>query len=198
MQNNDVAMYINLMEEIKRRIVVVNTLLLDKSALPYKATKIESFYLQIRKVLELVAFGSLVANREAYSKIYTEFSKAWNARVLFRELDRVNPEFYPRALQATPGLSPDVKVHYIDRIGALTKEEFIKLYEKSGAIMHAENPYGSKTDYEYYDRLGAEWRDKILWLLDTHSFHLVGSPRRFVVEMGAFNTPVRLLTACPK
>lgn len=198
MQDPDAGRYVDLMEEIKRRIVVVNALLLDKPALPYKATAIESLYLQFRKVLELVALGSLVANREAYSKVYAEFSKAWNARLLFRDLERVNPEFFPRALQATPGLTPDVKVHYVDRTNTLTKDEFIKLYEKSGAILHAENPYGSKIDYDYYDRLGNEWRDKIVSLLDTHMFQLVGNPARFVVAMGAFNTPVRLLAAYPR
>ena len=79
-----------------------------------------------------------------------------------------------------------------------TQEEFLKLYEKSGAIMHAENPFGSKIDYEYYARLASPWRDKIVALLDTHMFQLVGNPAKYVVEMGAFGTAVRLVTALPK
>ena len=197
MQNSDAVTYVELMEEVKRRVIVINALILEKPDLPYRATTIESIYLQLRKVLELVALSSLVANREAYSKAYVEFAKAWNARLLFRDLERVNPEFYPRALTATPGQSPGVKVHFIDRADALTKDEFLKLYEKAGAIMHAENPFGSKIDYEYYARLASEWRDKLVALLDTHVFHLVGNPAKFVVQMGGPMTPVHLLTGQP-
>src|SRR5438128_2151713 len=126
MEQDDVKKYVDLMEEVKRRIVVVNALILDKPALPYRATTIESIYLQFRKVLELVALGSLVANRDAFSKAYTAFSKAWNARLLFRDLERINPGFYPRALRATPGQTPEVKVHFVDRTDALTQDEFLK------------------------------------------------------------------------
>ncbi len=198
MEHPDVIKYRDLMEEVKRRILVVNALLLDKPSLPYRATTIESIYLQLRKVLELIALGSLVANRNAFSKIYAEFSKVWNARLLFRDLGRVNPEFYPRAVVATKGQTPDVKFHFVDRADALTKDEFLKLYEKAGAILHAENPFGSRLDYEYYGRLAAEWRDKLVALLDMHMFHLVDNPARYVVQMGGPATPVNVLTAVPK
>lgn len=198
MQDADTAKYVTLMEEVKRRIVVVNALLVEKPVLPYLATAIESTYLQLRKILELIAFGSLVANREEYSKVYVEFAKSWNARLLLRDLERVNPDFYPRALVATPGLTPDVKFHFIDNAAALTKDEFLKLYEKAGAMLHAENPFGAKLDYEHYLDSARGWRDKILALLDTHMFHLVGSSTKYVVQMGGFGKPVHLVTTVPR
>lgn len=197
MQATDNKKYVDLMEEVKRRMVVVNALLAEKPALPYLATTIESMYLQFRKILELIAFGSLVANREEYSKVYTEFSKSWNARLLLRDLERVNSEFYPRALLATPGQTPGVMVHFVDKVGALTKDEFLKLYEKAGPMLHAENPFGSRLAYDHYASSASTWRDKILALLDTHMFHLVGSPAKYVVQMGSFGSPVHLLTTLP-
>lgn len=197
MQGADIAKYVYLMEEIKCRMVVVNALLAEKPILPYLATTIESTYLQLRKVLELIAFGSLVANHAEYSKVYAEFAKSWNARLLLRDLERVNPDFYPCALLATPGQTPDVKVHFVDKPGSLTKDEFVKLYEKAGPMLHAENPFGTKLDYEHYASSARIWRDKIIALLDTHMFHLVGSPAKHVVQMGGFGTPVNVLTTLP-
>lgn len=197
MQGADITKYVDLMEEVKRRIVVVNALLAEKPGLPYPATTVESLFLQLRKVLELIALGSLVANREEYSKVYAEFSKSWNARLLLRDLERVNPDFYPRALLATPGQTPEVKVHFVDEPDALTKDDFLKLYEKSGAILHAGNPFGSQVDYNYYVTSAPAWRDKVVALLNTHMFHLVGRSEKYVVAMGAFGIPVRLLTTAP-
>lgn len=198
MQDADITKYVDLMEEVKRRMVVVNALLAEKPGLPYLTTTIESLFLQFRKVLELIALGSLVANREEYSKVYTKFAKSWNARLLLRDLERVNSDFYPRALVSTPGQTPDVKVHFVDEPDALTKDEFLKLYEKSGAILHAGNPFGSQADYNYYWASAPTWRDKVVALLNMHMFHLVGNPAKYVVAMGAFGEPVRLLTTMPR
>jgi len=33
--------------------------------------------------------------------------------------------------------------------GFLTKDDFLKVYEKCGRIMHNDNPFASKVDYEY-------------------------------------------------
>jgi hypothetical protein len=197
MEGADIAKYVELMEEVKRRMVVVNALLVETPVLPYRAAAIESTYLQLRKVLELIAFGSLVANRDEYSKVYTEFAKSWNARQLLRNLERINPEFYPRALLATPGQTPNVKVHFVDKPDSLNKVEFLKLYKNVGAMLHARNPFATKLDYEHYASSASTWRDKIIALLDTHMFHLVGSPARYVVQMGGFGAPVHLLTTQP-
>jgi hypothetical protein len=52
----------------------------------YKATTIESVYLQFRKILELIALGSLVANKNEFSKVYNDFAKCWNAQYLLKDL----------------------------------------------------------------------------------------------------------------
>ena len=51
--------------------------------------------LQIRKILELIAFASLVANKNVYTAVFSKVSKAWNAGDLLKELEQVNPDFYP-------------------------------------------------------------------------------------------------------
>lgn len=87
MQTDDIVKYCNLMEEVKRRMNVINAFGSGASHALYKATTVESVYLQLRKILELIAFGSLVANKQLFSQVYADFSKLWNAKKLLADIE---------------------------------------------------------------------------------------------------------------
>ena len=65
----------------------------------------------------------------------------------------------------------------------LTKKEFIKLYKKCGAIMHAGNPYGPQTNYGYYEKNIPGWRTRILNLLNTHTIRLLDDENIYLIHM---------------
>jgi hypothetical protein len=180
----DIQKYCDLMAEIKLRISVVDFFFTGGGHALYKPTTIESVGLQLRKVMELIAFGSLVANKEAYSAAYNQFAKQWNARLLLRDLGRINQDFYPKPVVEVPHPDPRV-VHQLKDRGPdyLSQEEFERAYEKCGAIMHAVNPYGSQIDYEYYRIKLPEWRTRIVNLLNNHQIRLVGEKGFYVVHM---------------
>src|SRR5579862_5091556 len=98
MQQQDIIKYCNVMEEIKHRTAVINAFGSGGAVALYPATTIESVYLQFRKILELVALGSLVANKTEFSKVYAGFAKYWNAQYLVKDIERINPDFYPRPI----------------------------------------------------------------------------------------------------
>jgi hypothetical protein len=180
----DIQKYCDLMEEVKRRTSVVDFFLRGGGHALYMPTTIESVGLQLRKILELVAFGSLVANKDAYSATYEEFAKHWNARLLLRDLARVNPDFYPKPVVEAPHSDPKVLHQLKDRDpDYLSKDEFERAYEKCGGIMHAENPYGSRIDYEYYRAKLPEWRGQVVNLLNNHQIRLVGEKGFYLVHM---------------
>lgn len=183
MQQPYIIKYCNLMEEIKRRTAVINAFGAGGAAALYKATTIESVYLQFRKILELIALGSLVANKKEFAKVYGGFAKCWNAQYLLKDIERVNPDFYPRPIVEVPAKEPGVKMDWQDKKdGFLTKDEFLKLYVKCGAIMHAVNPYGSQIDYVYYERSIQGWLDKIIGLLNCHTIRLVNDPNLYLLH----------------
>ena len=91
----DVAKYCDCMEEIKRRTNVINGFLRGELSTSYKMTNIESVYLQFRKVLELIALASLVANKDEYAKQQAKFVQHWHAGRILDDLTQVNPQFYP-------------------------------------------------------------------------------------------------------
>lgn len=150
----------------------------------YEPTTLESISLQVRKILELIAMASLVANKTEYEKIYSNFANAWNAEYLLKDLGRVNPDFYPKPVMETPSDDPKVKNHLVDLDNDyLTKNEFIKVYKKCGAIMHASNPLGRKIGYEYYKKSIPEWRQKIINLLNNHQIRLLGHDGFYLIHM---------------
>jgi hypothetical protein len=105
----DIGKYCYQMEEIKLRINVVSSFLYGQSSAVYAPATVECVCLQIRKILELIAFASLIANKEACTKVFAKVSKAWNAGELLKELERVNPDFYPVPVIEVASNEPGVK-----------------------------------------------------------------------------------------
>lgn len=66
----------------------------------FPITNIEFMTLQIRKIIEHIAMGNLIANKELYEEYSAKFSSNWNARYIFRDLERLNFKFYPEPVKS--------------------------------------------------------------------------------------------------
>src|SRR5882762_9459912 len=99
LSNPELTQYCNCMEEVKHRVGLVRSLLIGSVSTGYPAFDTEMVFLQFRKILELVAFASLTANKDVYSAAYEKFTTHWNAKRMLGYLEKVNPEFYPIALE---------------------------------------------------------------------------------------------------
>lgn len=183
-QPPNINLYCDVMEEIKRRTAVVWSFLNGKSSTRYKCTTIESTCLQVRKVLELIALASLVANKTEFAAQNEKFTKVWNARLILNDLEKLNPYFYPKPIRELPRAKPEVTSDLQDITdGFLTKDEFLNVYEKCGKMMHADNPYGGKTDYLYYDKSIPKWIDEIKVLLSVHTIRLINDENIYLIHM---------------
>ena len=133
-----VTVYCDLMLEIKNRTSVAVAFGRNELNAKFEATTIEVIYLQFRKILEMIALGSLVANKEVYSQARADFAKDWNAELIMKDMGRVNPNFYPVPIIQQPSSTPGVKMDLINRTNDyLTKDDLVVLYKKCGAIMHS-------------------------------------------------------------
>jgi len=65
----------------------------------------------------------------------------------------------------------------------MTRTEFEKIYEKCGLIMHAENPYGSRIDYNHYRDKLPVWRTQVVNLLNNHKIKLVEEKGFWIIHM---------------
>ena len=177
--------YIKQMEEVKKRIDVAGAFVRGEINSRYLATTAESAALQLRKMLELIALSSLVANCEQYEKHHGDFKKDWNVKKILRKLEKVNPKFYPvptKQKQISRGLynSPEIQSGY------LTREDFTVLYNKCSDILHTSNPFAEQRNPNLTDFLWKEvpeWMDKIMTLLNHHHIRLIDDSRMYIVLM---------------
>jgi len=176
--------YAQVMRELKRRIEFINYLLSGNGYTLYPETTIESVYLQLRKILELIAMASLVPNQKEYGRVHKDFGIHWNAKLLLKNLEKINPNNYPNPIKEIPSKTPDIKAHFEDlKEGFLTKNDFIHVYKKCSKVLHADNPFGRSSDYKYYQSVLPEWLSKIMVLLNTHTIKLVGQDVIWLIHM---------------
>jgi hypothetical protein len=177
--------YLAVLVEIKRRTKVIDDIISADSRLRYRATSIETACLQIRKILELIAFGSLIANVRMYSAQHRKFAEHWNPKFMLKDMARVNPHFYPLPIIQKPSAIPGIEMDWVDRgPDYLTKDDFLFAYDKCGGILHATNPYGTETDFDVYQTNLTQWRNKIVNLLNAHTMTLAQDDHLYLFEMG--------------
>jgi hypothetical protein len=172
------------MEEIKLRINVFHFLISGQGNVLYQPPTLESACLQLRKILELIAFGSLVANKDAYTAVYAKASKKWAAGDILKELEQINADFYPVPIIEIPSNIPGLVAEMKKREGDfLAKSDFAEVYGRCGVMAHAANPFGKGIDYACYRKKLPLWGTQVINLLNSHQIHLVDTPGFYVVHM---------------
>ena len=179
----DLGKYCQVMEEVKRRIAVVRHFLDGPQHALYRAAAIESMCLQIRKILELIALGSLVTNQDVWERSLKELRRAWSPNEIFKELSTINPDFFPQPVVETSMTGP-VSVEIDNRSeGFLTKEKLVEIHGRLGGILHARNPMGPSVDYDYWMDVIPQWMTLIINLLNSHLVRVLGNPNLFLIHM---------------
>ena len=171
-QQNEIGeaidIYCEIMRSVRNRLGLVSKIpVADHYVAGSEYHTYEFVAVQLRKVLESVAFGSLCANRKEYADNYNNFRKEWRAKGILHNLERIHPEFYPQPLQQFV-TKPDGTKHFpAVEDGFLTRKEFEELYEICSEAMHATNPFSGKTHIDF--RLTVqEWVARIRTLLNIH------------------------------
>lgn len=176
-----ILVYQALMEDIKRRITCLRRLASGSLSLEDARLNWELAALQLRMVLESIAFASLSAHRDAYASVHAKFAQHWKAALLLKELAVIHPEFYPQPVRFDHVKEGGIK-HFARADGYLTQEEFIELYDVCSQIIHMHNPFGELKPIDVRLSLG-EWVARIQALLDTHFICMHGIEQLWVVHM---------------
>ena len=179
--------YVDHMLEIKRRIASIKKLSEIAAGHLDMSVVTECIYLQFRKILELIAMSSLVANKQAMKEMNRrrkKLGKQWNGDAILKLVKEINPDFYPVPITERPSRDPAAKADLVEKTdGFLSRGEFSKLYNLCGDLMHADNPLGRKTDYESLRKEGPVWERKILELLGCHKIRILGQDGFYLVHM---------------
>jgi hypothetical protein len=180
--NADTRLYINCMEEIRDRVNLVQSVGTGQTTTGRQVFDVELVFLQLRKILELIAYASLTANKEKYAAAHAQFAKHWRAKSMLQELEKINPDFYPMPI-GQPQLQPNGVNHFpvvVD--GFLTKEDFALLYDKTSDILHVGNPFGVQAPKLNIKCSVKDWLSRIQTLLRLHIMHLVDD-KKWIVEI---------------
>ena len=167
----ELGLYQDCIYEIKRRIDVITDHLNKVTTEKYLVVEVETICLQFRKILEKIALMSLVANKELYAEQNAKFAKHYHAERILNDLERINPNFYPIPIKRVTHENEEDELINIER-GYLTKDELVKIYEKCGGMMHAQNPFASKKSLKEIQACFPEWLTKICILMEHHCITL--------------------------
>ena len=106
----DAKRYASGMAEIRQRLGFARTAVSRiRETQNQDLVNTETIFLQMRKVCELVAFGSLIANKELYSQHYETFASDWRLGRLVDKLRKVNPDFFPVPMSTPYEVAPGHK-----------------------------------------------------------------------------------------
>ncbi|MDO9468161.1 MAG: hypothetical protein Q7J36_12750 [Thiobacillus sp.] len=163
MRKKDRDCYAELMWEARLRLEVLSNFMNGAADATYLQTNIESMCLQLRKLLELLAFSSLVSNRQAYEAVRADIAKDWHAVRILKKLETINPDFYPQPVRGTSG----GKWRKL-RGGFLTRKQFGRLYDDCGEILHVPNPLRKRKSVMAFYRKIPDYVSRLEALLIEH------------------------------
>ncbi len=159
----DIHQYSGLMEEIKLKVDAIRRLMEIPGII--NQTRMESVCLQLRMVLELIIFSSLVSNKDAWRKSLDGLRKAWNIKKIMKDLRGIHDKYYPE---------PKEKVGDF-----LAEDRLVTVYDQLNRIIHAENPLGTGVNLRLYMESVPKWLEWIMGLLTEHKVFLYHHPNVF-------------------
>jgi hypothetical protein len=181
-----IQLYCNSLEEIKLRIKAVQSVVNKKVSLDsfgHEYFVDEFVFLQIRKILELIAFGSMSSNIVRYESNFKDFAGHWKAKKILEKLESINPDFYPCPMQPIISLAGSDKDE-IENVmeGFLTIDDFEFLYDAASEIIHSSNPYKEAKKIDLKISID-DWMHRIASLLWFHQIILAGTNTSWFVYL---------------
>lgn len=180
---NDIEIYSGCMERVRHHLSIADTLLAGRIDTGHRDLNTELIFLHFRKALEEIAFSSLSANREKYSAARAGFATEWSAKRMLVAVEKINPNFFPVALEPPQTIGGGQR--FFDRVrdGFLTQDEFVALYDGSSKILHSQNPYAPADPAIDGKYTVDEWSRRIKALLSWHFVQLVDVHELWVVQV---------------
>jgi len=180
--------YASMMRECRYRVETLRDFSAGKTHCTYLQATIESEALQLRKLLELIAYSSLVSYQEAYRSVRSDIAKDWHAARILRKIEGINPEFYPVPIEGF-----NKKGWNRVRGGYLTRKQFEGLYDKCGAMLHSQNPFSKGKSSLAFHKKVPDYLGRIEALLSEHLVQLANSQELIhVIAPMEENAPIQV------
>lgn len=178
--------YCNSLEEIKIRIKTIQSIINDEvsiNAFGHDNFVDEFIFMQIRKILELIAFGSMLNNIDLYKKTYEDYREHWKVRDILKKLKKINPNFYPIPLKKSKEFSENGQ-NLLETLsdGFLNKKDFLNLYGICSKVIHSPKPFAEEKIIDVKKSVD-EWVHQIASLLWFHQIKLAHTNEWWLVYL---------------
>ena len=175
----DIRQYCDLMEQTKKdlhsAIDLMETTSVDLE------TRVRAAGVQTRMILENIAFAALVSNKDSSGKTPEEMRKLWNPREIFKDIEKVHPNFFPKPVKIKPQNQGRDTPFAIRTDSVLTREKLLHIYRELNPLAHSRNPLDEPIDYNHFmDKIPA-WLGEIFNTLETHQVMLFHHPDHFYI-----------------
>lgn len=172
MPASEKEIYRTMMLEIKIRFQAIDNIFNRKGTVTLlESTDSEFVFLQIRKIVELIAFSAVLCDKNRYAEFrkiegetnkrdHGKYEKDWNAGEILKKLKNISPHFMPIPI-SKPAKTGENRYH-IDRASNVTAthSKLIEIYKNCGGFMHVPNPFGE--DYlKHVERHRKKYRSSV-------------------------------------
>jgi hypothetical protein len=167
-------LYASIMEEVKIRVLSLNTITNSPNGLPSPLVR-EYCFLQRRMLCELIALGCLVAHGDIKETKGTKLQKAYKADEILNRLEALHTNFYPSPRMPVFGPKSLLLGDY--DADFLTKSELVTLYGRCGDVLHKgsmRHLISPKSPIQTNFPDINKWGQKILNLLSVHIISRIG------------------------
>ena len=175
----DIRQYCDLMEQTKKDLNSAIDLMETTSV--NVETRVRAVGVQTRMILENVAFAALVSNKDASGKSSEEMRKLWNPREIFKDIEKVHPDFFPKPVKVRDPNKGRDKPLSIRTEGVLNREKLLQIYRELNPLAHSRNPLDEPVDYNYFMEKIPVWLQETGNTLKTHQVMLFHHPDHFFI-----------------
>ena len=175
----DIRQYCDLMKQTKKDLSDA-TQLMETTSVDVE-TRVKAVAVQTRRILENVAFAALVSNKDAWDKSPEEMKAMWNPKEIFKDIEKVHPDFFPKPVRVRTPNKGKVRPLTIKTEGVLTREKLLQIYRELNPLAHSRNPLDEPIDLKYYEKKLPVWLEEIVNTLATHQVTLLHHPDHFYI-----------------
>lgn len=143
-------LYRSHMVEVKRRFRAIQRILGAKKPRTLSAEFDDEFmWLQLRQIVELVAYSAIAADEERYAALRREQDKNSDYRVdskpakVLQHLSKISPHFLPKSL-GNMIVQPDGVKHFEQGPEVAMLDRFLEIHDTAGQHLHATNPFNEE------------------------------------------------------
>ena len=180
----NLAPYVACLEEIKARYRIIGSYQSGERDALFDVPTTEIMALQFRMIFELIALGSLAAHAEIFREQQVKFEKKWRPSQILKDVEKLNPNFYPEPVVEEKSPRPDVVNNLASmEDGYLTPENLLRAHGFCGNILHARNPFGKGVDHTWYREQMKQWSKELVALLSIHKIQLLDEDIFYLVHL---------------